>query len=96
MRRSSRLKVFYKRGASRNFAKLTGKAKHLCQSLFGCQSLAGLSWANLRISEVKMAKLGLFTGNVIFLRYILAINDFDALAMYIFTVNILLMDKLCC
>ena len=39
--------------------------------------VAGLSWANLQISEVKMAKLGLFTGNVIFLRYILAINDFD-------------------
>ena len=58
--------------------------------------VAGLSWANLQISEVKMAKLGLFTGNVIFLRYILAINDFDVLAMYIFTVNILLMDKLCC
>ena len=50
--RSSRPEVFYKKGALKNFAKLTGK--HPCQRLF-FNKVAGLRWLLLR-KHVPLAK----------------------------------------
>ena len=46
--RSSRLKVFCKKGVLRNFTKFTGK--HLCQSIFFNKNYGSRHWGNLEKS----------------------------------------------